>query len=1101
MSLLPATTTHSVSLHMRISLVLLLVLLLGCGGEPKSEDRLFTLLDKARTGVDFENTLVPEDDFNIIDYLYYYDGGGVAIGDINNDSLPDLFLTGNQVPDRLYLNRGNFRFDDVTSAAGILSEENSWSTGVSMADVNGDGWLDIYVCRVNHLIKAGHNQLYINQQDGTFKEESQRYGLDFEGLSTHTAWLDYDLDGDLDLYLLNHALHSRESYVHSWRRMIDAPRVGDKFYRQDDGYFVSIAAEAGIYSSALGYGLGIATSDLNQDGWPDLYIGNDFHEDDYLYLNTGLGTFTESLWKTTGQTSRSTMGVDIADLNNDGLPDIVALDMLPPDLATQRTAGNANADARMRILADFGYGPQVARNTLQLHRGVAPEGTPFFSEIASFAGITATDWSWAPLAGDFDGDGWKDLYITNGIPGRPNDMDYIEYVAAPDIQRILHEGSPAQEAEIALKMPAATVSNYAFKGGRNLQFEDVSTTWGIADPVIGNGAAYGDLDLDGDLDLIVNALNHPALIYRNESTNNHISVILRGTGRNTSAIGAKISVWASGIPMMQEQFPSRGFQSSVDHILSFGIGDALIADSVVVIWPSGLRSHRDHVSAGTRLVLDETDGRIPPTEKAEDPIPLIELVTNHGIAFTHTEDEVWDFEILPLLPYGRSTRGAALAVADVNGDQLEDIYLGGARGQPDVLYLQLPDGTFKNTPFPNSGQSSEANAALFFDADGDKDLDLYVVNGGWTGPAELHQDQLYINSGSGDFYADSTRLPVLYSNGTAVAAADIDLDGDLDLFVGSDTPPDSYAEAGKSSLLLNDGTGHFRDVTESYSAVLQHVGHVTGAAWADLVGDSLPDLVLVGEWMPVTIFENRGTELIHRTDSLGLSNSTGLWQSLAVLDLNGDGFNDLVAGNLGLNTVLDVPIALFADDFDQNGKIDPVIAQWEHEEWYAWASRDALLQHLPALSAKIPTYNAYKDLSITDLFGEDIQPDQIVQTLHSTVYWNRAAEHFTAEVMPHEVQWAPVMSLETVRMELGKGILLAGNLSAASDAFGASNASWGLLLNFTETGNMHIMHDSGFHVPGEARNIRLVRGDSNQIMVARSDDTPMIFKLSAPLTR
>lgn len=1087
---------------MRISLILLLVLFLGCGGEPKSGGRLFTLLDKTRTGVDFENTLVPEDDFNIIDYLYFYDGGGVAIGDINNDRLPDLFLTGNQVRDRLYLNRGSFRFDDVTTAAGILSKENTWSTGVSMADVNGDGWLDIYVCRVNHLTKTGHNQLYINQQDGTFKEESQRHGLDFEGLSTHIAWLDYDLDGDLDLYLLNHALHSRESYVPSWGRMIDAPRVGDKFYRQDNGYFVSIAAEAGIYSSALGYGLGIAASDLNQDGWPDLYVGNDFHEDDYLYINTGLGTFTESLWKTTGQTSRSTMGVDIADLNNDGLPDIVALDMLPPDLATQRTAGNSNANARMRILADFGYGPQVARNTLQLHRGITPEGMPFFSEIASFAGITATDWSWAPLAGDFDGDGWKDLYITNGIPGRPNDMDYIEYVAAPDIQRILREGSPAQEAEVALKMPTATIPNYAFKGGHSLQFEDVSTTWGIADPVIGNGAAYGDLDLDGDLDLVVNALNHPALIYRNESTNNHISVILRGTGRNTSAIGARVSVWASGILMMQEQFPSRGFQSSVDHILSFGIGDALSADSVVVIWPSGLRSHRDHVPAGTRLILDETtDGQAPPTEKTEAPVPLIELVTRHEIAFTHTEDEVGDSEILPLLPYGRSTRGAALAVADVNGDQLEDIYLGGARGQSGVLYLQLPDGNFENSPFPDSDQSGEATAALFFDADGDRDPDLYVVNGGWTGPAELHQDQLYINSGSGDFYADSTRLPVLHSNGTVVAEADIDLDGDLDLFVGSDTPPDRYAEAGRSSLLLNDGTGYFRDVTESYSAVLPRVGHVTGATWADLVGDSLPDLALVGEWMPVTIFENRGTELINRTDSLGLSNSTGLWQSLTVLDLNGDGFNDLVAGNLGLNTVLDVPVALFADDFDQNGKIDPVIAQWEDEEWYAWASRDALLQQLPTLSARIPTYNAYRELSIADLFGEDIQPDQIVQTLHSTVYWNHSAERFTAEVMPYEAQWAPVMSLEAVRMELGTGLFMAGNLSATSDAFGAANASWGLLLHFTETGKMDIVHDSGFHVPGESRNIRLVRGHSNQIIVARSNDTPIIFNLNASSTR
>lgn len=1078
---------------MRIKSVLLLILLAGC--QRDSESPLFTLLGQSRTGVTFNNTLVPEEDFNIIDYLYFYDGGGVAIGDINNDELPDLFFTGNQVSDRLYLNQGEFRFQDITEAAGIISEEDSWSTGVTMADVNADGWLDIYVCRVNHLSKTGHNLLYINQQNGTFQEQSQRYGLNFEGLSTHAAWLDYDLDGDLDLYLLNHAIHSRESYVPSWRRMIDAPKVGDKFYRQDDGYFVSIAAEAGIYSSALGYGLGVAVSDLNRDGWPDLYIGNDFHEDDYLYLNRQQGTFRESLWSAIGHTSRSTMGVDIADLNNDGWPEIIALDMLPPDLATQRTAGNSNADTRMRVLIDFGYGPQVPRNTLQLHRGLDPDGSPFFSEIATFAGMDATDWSWAPLAGDFDGDGWKDLYITNGIPGRPNDLDYIEYVAAPNIQYILSEGSPAEEAEVALRMPSAVVPNYAFQGSPTLRFKDVSAAWGIDQHVISNGAAYGDLDLDGDLDLVVNALNHPALIYRNESTHNSITVRLRGMNLNTSGIGATVRVWVAGQQRMHEQFPSRGFQSSVDHTLSIGIGDALSADSVIVLWPSGSRSRVDEIAAGSRLVLDELDSHPVSTRQLDRPPPYVKPVEDHGIDFVHVEDEVWDFEALALLPYWRSTRATAMAVADVNGDGLEDVFFGGSRNQSGALYLQLPEGHFQGAPFPDDHLEREDTDALFFDADGDSDQDLYVVSGGWTGPAELHQDQFYINLGDGNFRAESDRLPPLYTNGTTVASTDVDLDGDLDLFIGSDTRPEGYGEAGRSRLLLNDGRGYFTDVTDQFSASLQAIGHVTAAIWADLVGDSLADLVLVGEWMPVTIFENRGTELIDRTDSLGLSNSTGLWQSLAAADLNGDGRLELLAGNLGMNTVFETPLGLFARDFDQDGRTDPLIAQWQSGAWYSWASRDALLSHLPRLSPVIPSYEAYGDVSMKDLFGDDAEPDQVLHTLHSSIFWNEGGTRFIAEKMPDEIQWAPIMTMEFMPTESGSDWFLAGNLSATSDAFGALNSGWGSHLRFTLDGAMELIQGGGFHVPGEARTIRLVRGRRTQMIVARSNGTPLIFEL------
>ena len=1079
---------------MRIDFVAVpFLLLIGCANQPVSDTKLFTLLSPNHTGVEFTNTLIPEVEFNIIDYLYFYDGGGVAIGDVNNDGLPDLFLTGNQVPDRLYLNQGGFQFRDVTNLAGIHFEEDSWSTGVSMADVNGDGWIDIYVCRVNHLTKTGHNQLYMNQMDGTFKEESQRYGLDFEGLSTHSAWLDYDLDGDLDLYLLNHAIHSPDSYMASWGRMIDAPRVGDKLYRQDDGYFLSITAEAGIYSSALGYGLGIVASDLNLDGWPDLYVGNDFHEDDYLYLNNGSGTFTESLWNTTNHTSRSTMGVDIADLNNDGLPDIVALDMLPPDLATQRTSGNANADQRMQILKDFGYGPQVSRNTLQLHRGITSGGIPLFSEIALFTGIEATDWSWTPLLGDFDGDGWKDLFVTNGILGRPNDLDFIEYVASPDIQRILWAESSDQTVRISQEMPPAIVPNFAFRGGKHLQFEDVSTLWGVDQKVISNGAAYGDLDQDGDLDLVVNALNHPALIYRNESESNYISIKLRGAQLNTSAFGAKVKVWTSGMQQMQEQFPSRGFQSSVDPVLSFGLGDASGADSVVVIWPSGVRTSIGAVAEGSRLILKETDGQ--PYKPEVIPPPAISVVSaeEYGIDFVHTEDEVHNFEVLPLLPYWRSTLRTALAVADVNLDGLEDVFLGGARNQPSSLYLQLPDGHFQSVPFPEIHQSREDTDAIFFDADADGDQDLYVVSGGWTGAAPLHQDRLYLNSGEGRFTSEPHRLPSIYSNGTSVAAADFDLDGDIDLFVGSDTPPERYGEIGTSVLLENDGAGTFRDATPKVSPSLQGIGYVTAVVWADLIGDSLPDLALAGEWMPITIFENRGQDLIDRTDSLGLSHSTGLWQSLAAEDLNGDGTLDLIAGNLGLNTIFELPLALFARDFNQDGRLDPILAQLHDDRWFAWAPRDALLQQLPNLSADLPTYHDYKDASISDLFGEGVEPDYLVQTLRSTIYLNDSAKGFRAKHLPDEVQWAPVLGMESVRTSQGSNWFLTGNLSATSDAFGALNTGWGTFLRLSDSGEMQVINNLGFYIPGESRHIRLIGKDPLRLLVTRSDDRPIII--------
>ncbi|MCY4232598.1 MAG: VCBS repeat-containing protein [Bacteroidetes bacterium] len=840
----------------------------------------------------------------------------------------------------------------------------------------------------------------------------------------------------------------------------------------------------------------MAVSDLNLDDWPDLYVGNDFHEDDYLYLNSGIGTFNESLWNTTGHSSRSTMGIDIADINNDGLPDIIALDMLPSDMETQRTTGHASADAMMRVLHDFGYGPQVSRNTLQLHRGITSDGIPYFSEIGVFAGIDATDWSWSPLIADFDGDGWKDLYITNGIPGRPNDLDYIEYVATSDIQRALQARSPTVEADVASKMPAAIVSNVMFQGINGLQFSDVTSQWGFDARVIGNGAAYGDLDLDGDLDLVINALNHPILIYRNESTNNYITVQLSGTGMNTSGLGAKVHLWSSGIYQMQEQFPSRGFQSSVNHALSFGLGTASIADSLVVIWPSGLRSSTGPVSAGTRVILHEIDGQQLNDIPHHNPTALIQRVEEHGISFSHIEDQIWDFEIQPLLPYWRSAHGAAIAVGDVNGDGLDDLFFGGARDQTSELYILTGERRYRSVLFPDTHKAQEVIDAVFFDADADGDQDLYIVTGGWTGPADLHQDRIYMNSGDGNFKSAPNRLPSLFSNGTSVATADFDLDGDIDIFVGSDTPPASYGEAGLSTLLENDGKGYFTDVTDMMSPTLHQIGHVTDVEWVDLIGDSHPDLVLVGEWIPVTIFENLGETFVDRSDSLGLSDSNGLWQSLSIDDLNADGYLDLVVGNLGSNTVFESPLALFAYDFDQDGLTDPVIAQWHHDDWFVWASRDALLQQLPILSTKIPTYHSYKDESVADLFGHDFEPSQMVNVLHSMVFWNQSGTSFISEKLPSEVQWAPAMAINTIKSTDGSYAFISGNISSTSDAFGSANASWGSVIHFNGDGDMRMISNTGYHTPEDTRQLHFIKGDPIWMIVSRLNTHPLVFELS-----
>ncbi|PYO96125.1 MAG: RNA-binding protein, partial [Gemmatimonadetes bacterium] len=882
------------------------------------EPQLFELLPPERTGVTFANRLPDDTAFNILTYMYSYDGGGVAVGDVNNDGLPDLYFTSNVGPNRLYLNRGDYRFEDVTDRAGV-ADPDGWKTGVTMADVNGDGYVDIYVSAVDYLTMHGHNVLYINNGDGTFTDRTKEYGLDFAGFSTQALFFDYDGDGDLDMYLLTHSAHpERESATHVSRGPHrPGGRVGDRLYRNDGGHFVDVSERAGLYGGATRYGLGVVASDLNGDGCPDLYIANDFQEDDFLYYNNCDGTFTESIATSVGHTSHASMGVDAADFNNDGRPDLVVLDMLPDQEKILKTSANAESfDVYFRKL-EAGYHPQYARNTLQLNRGHRR-----FSEVGYLAGVYATDWSWSPLFADLDNDGYKDLFITNGIYHRPNDLDYLAYVSDRVVQATLRGGIAGLRRALIDKMPHVPIASYAYRNNGDLTFTNQAQAWGLGQPGFSNGAAYVDLNNSGALDLVVNRIDAPAAIYRNRAreltTNHYLQVVLRGSGANTAGIGAKVVIkpgGTGGTMQLLEQMPTRGFQSSVDPRLHFGLGESTQIDSLIVTWPDRRRQVLTQVGVDRTLTLSQQDAAGPspglrPGSVGHAPAsvtqPFFSDVTDRlALDFTHHENRFYDFHREPLIPHLLSTEGPALAIGDVDGDGRDDIYVGGAKWQAGRLLLQRPDGTFRPSlerAFQLDSLSEDVDA-VFFDANGDGRPDLYVVSGGneFEKDDAALQDRLYVNDGHGRFHRDSLALPRLSESGSCVVPGDWNGDGHLDLFVGRRVVTRHYGLTPRSYLLENDGTGHFRDVTLEKAPALAEVGMVASAAWVDYDHDGRLDLIVVGEWMPVRVFHQENGRLVDRTAEAGLMGTAGWWNSVTVADLNGDGRPDLVLGNLGLN--------------------------------------------------------------------------------------------------------------------------------------------------------------------------------------------------------
>ena len=1071
---------------------------MGCK-ESNTPPALFKKLDPGASSITFSNQLEESVSLNILSYLYYYNGGGVAIGDINNDGLQDIYFTANERSNKLFLNKGNLQFEDVTEKTGVEGQQG-WTTGVSMVDVNGDGWTDIYVNQLGDFegIK-GSNQLFINQQDGTFEDMASQYGLDFSGFSTQAAFFDYDADGDLDMYLLTHSVHQNDTYRDTRIRKEYHPTAGDRFFEQivskEDStqpLFLDRTKEVGIYSSRLGYGLGISIADLDNNGCPDVYIGNDFHENDYLYLNNCKGEFEESLEKVIGHTSNFSMGVDIADINQDGWMDIISLDMKPWLKDILKTSEPPNSYDIYQYKLSQGYAYQYPRNAVQVNLGPDPKGNLHFSERAQLLGMEATDWSWSALWADFDLNGREDVYITNGIFRRPNDMDYINFISQPEIVQSLNDGITEENLSFVMKMPQVPLPNRLFQQMGPMEFEQVAEDWGVADRGFSNGAAYGDLDNDGDLDLVVNNINAPASIYENLASGNpsshFLSVQLKGKGKNTQGIGAKVFIHQGERIWKKEVYPTRGFQSSVSPILNFGLAEHELIDSLVVIWSNGTRSVQREISTNQQLSILQEGERAEYVERKIPKQLLRELGEETGLDFVHRENAYVDFNKEELMPHMLSREGPCMASGDVNGDGLVDLFIGGAKYQSATLYLQDAIGNFFPSfqrAFQNDSLSEDVDA-IFFDADGDKNIDLYVVSGGneYEGPYKTLLDRLYLNDGNGNFQHSKKSLPEMYVNSSCVASADIDGDGDQDLFVGGRSVSGNYGVIPRSYILENRGGGKFEDITAKINENLIYPGLVTDASWKDLNNDQLPDLVLAGEWMAIRVFMNTQSGLEEMTEGVGLKWTDGWWNVLRVEDIDGDGDFDILAGNQGRNTPFKVskeaPGTIYLKDFDFNGSIDPIFCIEYEGESYPVAFREELLRQLVGLKKRFPNFNSFAKANINQVLNkEELKGAEIrkVYTFSSTFFENQGDGTFKMIELPDEAQVAPIYDFEILDIDQdGKlEVFWGGNKSGVNAYQGKYDASFGGMGSFVGNALQVLSSmESGLWVSGEVRDIQFI---------------------------
>jgi len=1096
--------------------VILIFLLISCQKEAKR----FELKDASESGIDFVNKLTETPELNILTYLYFYNGGGVAVADFNNDGQKDLYFTANMGPDKLYLNQGNLKFKDVTKLAQI-DNADGWTTGVTTVDINHDGLMDIYVSKIGEYRQIrGKNKLFVNQGNDkngipVFTEEAAKYGLDMASFATQAVFFDYDLDGDLDMFLLNHSVYPNRMYGNGSKRDILDTLSGDRLMQNNNDFYTDVTKDSGIHNGAIGYGLGVVVSDVNNDGYPDIYVTNDFFENDYFYLNKGDGTFEDIIAQNNnfGHTSHFSMGVDAGDFNNDGLTDLMTLDMLPEDAVGYQTAGR---DYPYQIYEQYrknNFAYQYMQNTLQLNRG-----NNRFSEVAFQSGVAATDWSWSPLFADFDNDGWKDLYITNGIQGATNDMDFISFIANDQIQKRIRDGLSDKDSILTKRLPEIKLPNYFYKNRQNLSFSNESSKW-IADlPSFSNGAVYADLDNDGDLDLVVNNVNETAFLLENKTTTldksaHYINIRFQSESKNTFGIGNKVFVYQNDSIQSFENFTTRGYLSAVSPEIHVGLGKHKKIDSIQVAWSSGAYQTLKNLTSNQSITVMESEakGHFYKNFKSEKPNLLLDN-TQITAPYYHKDNEVMEFIRNPLVPYTTTNLGPKISVADVNKDGLEDLFIGNSKWEKAALLLQQADGSFVTDSQSDieSDSKSENTANLFFDADGDEIPDLLVLSGGnefQTG--EPLMPKLYLNRGA-KFIRDSLNFKNMTINASVAKAFDFDADGDLDLVMGSNSLPWKFGVSAKNYLFENDGKGNFSDVTTQKAPELSNLGLISDIDIQDIDSNGYPDLVAVGHWMPISILLNDGKKLTLQKNNQ-LQKTNGFWNTVKIADFNQDGHLDFVAGNWGLNTRFQAsekePITLYSNDFDDNGSIEPVVSYFYKGNEMAFASKDEIVSQIPAINKKYLSYKSFAEAKFSDIFSQkklDSAYKKQVYKLQSSVFINQGNGTFVSHDLPNLAQISSVFSILTEDLN-GDGfsdIVLAGNNYELNTQLGRQDASKGLILLNNGKGDFSVKAEPNLFIDGAVRDIQKIK-IKNEIyfVISKNNDSLQFIKKSTNATK